>query len=216
MMNISKYFDKNLGFGKDTDVAVELLKKTIEILENFDIQYCLIAGTLLGHIRHEGFIPWDDDIDLLVDSSIIEKLPFIYKKYSNSIDLYNRENFLIKTCFRDRVSQVLNQNHKQFLLSELDTYNWPFVDLFIYTVNGENINFFGKDWKSSEFFPVTRKDFMGLQVMIPNNPHYFLQINYEGDYMNILQSSNFFHRTETCTRILATMKFKDYENTIIK
>ena len=51
----------------------EVKRGLLEILDAFhefalanDIRYSLGAGTLLGAIRHEGFIPWDDDIDVYV------------------------------------------------------------------------------------------------------------------------------------------------------
>jgi lipopolysaccharide cholinephosphotransferase len=62
-----KYFNSELGFGKSKQTAIELLKITIDILNEFNINYFLISGTLLGYARHNDFIPWDDDIDLIVE-----------------------------------------------------------------------------------------------------------------------------------------------------
>ena len=41
-----------------------VLKKLKEICEEQGLRYFLFFGTLLGAIRHKGFIPWDDDVDV--------------------------------------------------------------------------------------------------------------------------------------------------------
>ncbi|MBP5295562.1 MAG: LicD family protein [Lachnospiraceae bacterium] len=50
-----------------------LLEQIIEYFDQHDIRYFAMAGTLLGTVRHEGFIPWDDDIDIGVPREDYER-----------------------------------------------------------------------------------------------------------------------------------------------
>jgi phosphorylcholine metabolism protein LicD len=180
------YFSSSFGFGKYKQTAVDLLKITIDILNEFNIDYFLISGTLLGYIRHNDFIPYDDDMDLIVNSDIKKYMPVIFKKYKHKLTMILKDDYLIKFCFNDKVCNIS------------DTYFWPFIDLFIfeYTNNKKSINFFNKDWDVNEFFPKQKIEFNNISVSIPKNPDYFLSRNYGNDYMTILKSSGWNHKKE--------------------
>lgn len=67
--------------------SVQLKKIEFDILKYFkkicienQLQYFLCGGTLLGAIRHKGFIPWDDDIDVFMPRADYEKLLQVMKK----------------------------------------------------------------------------------------------------------------------------------------
>ena len=62
LYNDDEYVD--LGLRDAQKLMTEILKEVHKICEKHNIKYFLDAGTLIGAVRHKGFIPWDDDLDI--------------------------------------------------------------------------------------------------------------------------------------------------------
>lgn len=54
--------------------VLSVSKEAVSIIDGYGLRYSMIAGTALGMVRHKGFIPWDDDIDLGMPRPDYERL----------------------------------------------------------------------------------------------------------------------------------------------
>lgn len=63
------------------DAQLEILEKFIAVCDKYDLAYIMIGGTAIGVMRHQGFIPWDDDIDVAMPR----------KDYNRFLEVYQQE-----------------------------------------------------------------------------------------------------------------------------
>ena len=71
-------------------VSLDILKDIHEFCVKNDIKYTLFSGTLIGAIRHQGFIPWDDDLDIAFTRPEYERFVRNYKS-EKGYKLFSRE-----------------------------------------------------------------------------------------------------------------------------
>ena len=71
--------------GKREEPIAEVQKKILEIMRYIDrlcrengITYCIMGGTALGAVRHGGFIPWDDDLDIFMTPDQYDKFRRVF------------------------------------------------------------------------------------------------------------------------------------------
>lgn len=72
---------------------LEMAKSVHYILDSHSIPYIITYGTLLGSVRHKGFIPWDDDFDLyLFDNSYDKAMEVLSNELPNNLFLENEKS----------------------------------------------------------------------------------------------------------------------------
>lgn len=116
---------------KVQDSLLETFLFIKEICDKYKIDYMMSGGSLLGTIRHEGFIPWDDDIDIMMTRKNYEKFVRAFKKEKNSTyllaePLKSKDYFykMPKIYKKDTVYQTIAN-------AGFDKYNMISIDIFV-------------------------------------------------------------------------------------
>lgn len=74
------------------DMQLELMKKLHLYLGEKGIPYYMLAGSVLGAVRHNGFIPWDDDIDIGLLRTDYERFLAVCVDFDNEYNIVNFHN----------------------------------------------------------------------------------------------------------------------------
>lgn len=118
-------------------VILRMLKIFDYLCEKHGIKYFLVGGTLLGAIRHQGFIPWDDDLDLGMTRDDYEKfvkyaapeLPYDIFFQNLQTDKYYPAFHMVDARLRDKYSRNFR---KPELEKQYKWHNGIQLDIFIY------------------------------------------------------------------------------------
>ena len=82
---------KELSVEQIRACSFQVLKALAEVCRENGLSYSLTGGTLLGAVRHRGFIPWDDDIDIMMPRPDYDRLIRIMGQGDYGFDLRCRE-----------------------------------------------------------------------------------------------------------------------------
>ena len=113
-------------------VELDLLAELDRVCKKYDLKYTSFAGTQLGAVRHEGFIPWDDDIDIAM-------LRYDYEKLCEVAPKEFSEPYFLQTEYSDRgslrrIAQLRRSDTTAILSSEYNenpTFNQGiFIDIY--------------------------------------------------------------------------------------
>lgn len=90
-------------------VYMDMILFVHDVCGKYDIPYYLYGGTLLGAVRHKGFIPWDDDVDLCMFQKDCERFFEVAKK-ENTQGKYNIDSYFDEQCPRVVKGNVAMRN----------------------------------------------------------------------------------------------------------
>lgn len=158
-----EYNDLGLDLALLQEAQLELLIEFDRICRENNLKYQLFSGTLLGAIRHKGFIPWDDDIDVCMLREDYEKFINISKKSLNEkyfLQTHETQRNYYHSFARIRKNNTLAV---QDAFSEFNIHHGIFIDVFPMdnvlpdTINGKIQNTLLNIVKKLKYFKIKKE-----------------------------------------------------------
>ena len=181
MFKSKRYDDKTLKHLQK--VQLMMLKYFIKICEKNNITYSVIGGTLLGAIRHGGFIPWDDDIDVIMFRKDFEKLNDIMINKPN--DKYSFINVLNVETYHYTWARFTLKNTilEEWWAKQVDYIPNIFIDIFIMdNIPDNKVKRFIHRWRSFtlnqmvQYSIIKFENESKIKEIIQQTAHYILKI----------------------------------------
>lgn len=93
--------DINVVLKKRQQDLLAYLQFVDELCRKNNIKYSISFGTLLGAVRHKGFIPWDDDLDIAMEREAFEKFQAVMEKEKNAPFTLTQELWITRLVRKD-------------------------------------------------------------------------------------------------------------------
>jgi lipopolysaccharide cholinephosphotransferase len=135
-------YSPNINYHKLSEIEVkaellELLKRFDQFCTSNNLKYFLGGGTLLGAVRHKGFIPWDDDIDLMMPRNDYEKMVQIARDQFKGDDTFLITDYRSDPSHIHLFAKIYNKkftsvdiNYKRFIPSVAGLESGLYIDIF--------------------------------------------------------------------------------------
>lgn len=134
------------------DIQIKMVKKLLEVCTKYNLKVWADGGTLLGTVRHHGYIPWDDDIDMVMLREDYDKLLQVAPKEFE-------EPFFFQDVYTDKSyprghSQMRYNGTTAILPGDINCpFNQSiFIDIFVYDLLPKNKGALVGAMRKAEFY----------------------------------------------------------------
>ena len=103
------------------------------------ISYCLMGGSALGAVRHNGFIPWDDDLDVFMTPDNYELFRMRFQEVGDKNKYYLQEIGASNEMVIRAKLRLNNSTYIEDITKDWDIHHGIFVDIFILHICPDNI-----------------------------------------------------------------------------
>ena len=189
--------------GEVLDKALKMLRDTGEILDRCGIHYVLEAGTLLGIVRENRLLPWDNDVDITVTRDYEKKLlrnrwRFWLKGYRFYVRRYKRD----VGPFRKGQVRIIRIQTRRLVfvkdISLMDIFVKRLVDdRYYWTVGVKKAVM--KSTPRRFYEESTRMEFDGMEYSVPEDYEGYLEYHYGKDWRTPIKEWNF-RTSDSCDR----------------
>ncbi|MBD5406661.1 MAG: LicD family protein [Treponema sp.] len=133
----------------------EIQSETLKIMKRIDticraehLKYSLFYGTLLGAVRHGGFIPWDDDLDIIMPRNDYDRLAEYFKNHERDVAPLRWFSYETVSDYPYMIARVSNTDFRMETENEYDCGMGTFVDIYPLdgAGNGKSNIFYNKAW----------------------------------------------------------------------
>lgn len=111
--------------------SLNILKVVADICEKQSINYSLAYGSLLGAVRHKGFIPWDDDLDIMMSRPEYERFIEFFLAHQKEMYPLKLLNMDIESKCPHVISRITNMDYYLDVNNENDYGLGTFVDIYV-------------------------------------------------------------------------------------
>lgn len=118
--------------------TLTIYEKIVEICEELEINHFITYGTLLGAVRHKGYIPWDDDFDIMMFREDYDK--FLEYCNNNETHPYKLINYNNDSQYTFAISRFCDLNYEMVLDDGNPTNMGMFIDVYPYDGMGNYLD----------------------------------------------------------------------------